>query len=66
LAIAGPGQKESFEQTSIWSECGGGVRITASIEDSAVINQILAHLDEKAVTALLPECRAPPATGLFD
>ena len=51
------------------SECGGDVRIIASIEDPAVINQILAHLDEKAVTAgtaLLPPCCAPPATGLFD
>ena len=48
------------------SECGGDVRIIASIEDPAVINQILAHLDEKAATvatALLPPCRAPPATG---
>jgi hypothetical protein len=47
------------------SECGGEVRIIASIEDPAVINQILAHLAEKAATALLPECRAPPATGLL-
>jgi hypothetical protein len=41
------------------------VRIIASIEDPAVINQILAHLDEKAATAVLPPCRAPPATGLL-
>ena len=47
------------------SECGGEVHIIASIEDPAVINQILAHLAEKAATALLPECRAPPATGLL-
>ncbi len=50
-------------------ECGGGVRIIASIEDPVVIQKILAHLDEKAataVTAQLPPCRAPPATGLFD
>jgi hypothetical protein len=40
------------------SECGGEVRIIASIEDPAVIKQILAHLAEKAATALLPECRA--------
>ncbi len=48
------------------SECGGEVRIIASIEDPAVINKILAHLNEKAATvatARLPECRAPPATG---
>jgi hypothetical protein len=47
------------------SKCGGDVRIIASIEDPAVINQILAHLDEKAATAVLPPCRAPPATGLL-
>ncbi len=48
------------------SECGGDVRIIASIEDPAVINKILAHLNEKAATvatARLPEYRAPPATG---
>lgn len=50
-------------------KCGGNVRIIACIEDPAVIHKILAHLDEKAataVTAQLPPCRAPPATGLFD
>jgi hypothetical protein len=30
------------------SACGGDVRIIASIEDPAVINQILAHLVNKA------------------
>ena len=57
------------------SECGGAVKIIASIEDPAVINKILTHLVVKAAldvkaatagTALLPECRAPPASGLFD
>ena len=48
------------------SECGGAVKIIASIEDPAVIKQILAHLAEKAATAQLPPCRAPPVTGLFD
>ena len=54
------------------SECGGAVKIIASIEDPAVINKILTHLDKKAATALssgtalLPQCRAPPATALFD
>ena len=50
------------------SECGGEVRIIASIEDPEVIRKILAHLDEKVTptaTGLLPESRAPPATGLF-
>jgi hypothetical protein len=44
------------------SECGGDVRIIASNEDPAVINKILAHLDEKAATTRLPPCRAPPVT----
>jgi len=47
------------------SECGGDIKIIASIEDPAVIQKILAHLEDNAspvVTALplLPECRAPP------
>jgi hypothetical protein len=44
-------------------------RIIASIEDPAVINQILAHLDENATfvaTALLLDCRVSPTVGLFD
>jgi len=50
-------------------ECGGEVRIIATIEDPVVIRKILDHLDDRASPAglsLLPECRAPPATGLFD
>ena len=45
------------------SECGGDVRIIASIEDPVVIRTILAHLDEKgafAANSLLPDCRASP------
>ena len=44
-------------------------KIIACIEDPAVIQKILAHLDDRASPSdlsLLPECRAPPATGLFD
>jgi len=53
------------------SECGGDVRIIASIEDPVVIQKILAHLDSIAgfaATALLPDCRASPSgpAGLFD
>ena len=51
------------------AECGGDVKIIACIEDPAVIQKILAHLDDRAGPAdlsLLPECRAPPATGLFN
>ena len=40
-------------------------------EDPAVIQKILAHLDDNAIsvaTALLPDCRASPSLpmGLFD
>ena len=53
------------------SECGGDVRIVASIEDPAVIQKVLAHLDKKGVLSvshLLPDCRASPSlpAGLFD
>jgi len=47
------------------SECGGEVRIIASTEDPAVVNQILAHLDDKAAIARLPPCRAPPTMDLL-
>jgi ribosomal protein S27E len=50
------------------SECSGDVKIIASIEDPAVIQKILAHLDDNATSAatvLLPDCRASPAVGLF-
>ena len=43
------------------SECGGEVRIIVSIEDPAVIQKILAHLDDNitsVATTLLPDCRA--------
>jgi len=52
----------------ICNECGGDVRIIANIEDPIVIGKILTHLDGKAssgVTALLPECRAPPQASLL-
>jgi hypothetical protein len=53
------------------SECGGDVRIIASIEDPAVIQKILAHLDNtvsSTATSLLPDCRASPSqpAGLFN
>ena len=50
------------------SECGGNVKIIASIEDPVVIRKILAHLDQNVSlqqVTCLPESRAPPATGLF-
>ncbi len=53
------------------NECGGDVRIVASIEDPIVIQKILAHLEDiasSAETALFPDCRDPPSlpVGLFD
>jgi hypothetical protein len=42
----------------------GAMRIIASIEEPAVIEKIIAHLDAKAATAQAtrpPPCRAPPA-----
>jgi hypothetical protein len=46
------------------SECGGNVRIIASIEDPVVIRKILSYLDAKRIHAdLLPQCRAPPVIG---
>ena len=50
------------------SKCGGAVRVIACIQDPAVIDKILTHLQEKVVPGpkdLLPQSRAPPA-GLFD
>jgi hypothetical protein len=50
------------------SECGGDVKIIASIEDPTVIQKILAHPDDNAtsaVTALLPDCRASRRRRLF-
>jgi hypothetical protein len=52
-------------------ECGGDVRIIASIEDPAVIRTILTHLDNSAsssAVAQLPDCRASPSfpAGLLD
>jgi hypothetical protein len=49
--------------------CGGAVRIIACIEDPAVIEKILAHLDKQDAPperSRLPETRAPPQAGLFD
>jgi hypothetical protein len=50
-------------------KCKGPVKIIACVEDPAVIEKILKHLREKAVTSntvKLPPERAPPQIGLFD
>jgi hypothetical protein len=49
--------------------CSGQVKIIACIEDPMVIERILAHLNDKALSvepAMLPENRAPPQARLFD
>lgn len=51
------------------TECGGHLKVIASIEDPEVIKQILDHLDRKVQAKspkLIPEGRAPPSLGLFD
>ncbi len=53
----------------ICSASGGAMRIIAFIEDSDVIEKILAHLGAKAPEsegARRPLRRAPPQRGLFD
>jgi hypothetical protein len=71
MCYAAPGHPDQWAQRlkrvfnidiETCSECGGDVRIIASIEDPAMINKILVHLDEKAATTRLPPCRAPPVT----
>jgi hypothetical protein len=47
--------------------CGGSVRVIACIEEQAVIDRILAHLERKeqntpALPHLAPPTRAPPET----
>ena len=51
------------------SACGGAVRIIACIEDPAIIEKILAHLNANAPeldATRRPPVRAPPQRGLFD
>ncbi len=51
------------------SECGGAVKVIASIEDPVVITKILTHLNRiipVQEVACLPESRAPPQAGLFE
>jgi hypothetical protein len=48
-------------------DCGGHVKIIACIEDPAVIEKILRHLERKdaAVTLHSPPSRGPPQGRLF-
>jgi hypothetical protein len=50
-------------------QCGGAVKVIASIEDPLVIQKILSHLNTKndEVVELLPQqSRAPPQISLFE
>ena len=51
----------------ICEHCGGAVKVIASLEEPAVIKQILEHLDrraEAATPAFRPFARAPPPLAL--
>jgi len=54
----------------ICSQCGGTMKVIACIEEQAVIDKILTHLENQtgssAVDSHLPETRAPPQQRLFD
>ena len=57
---------KAFDSLMGWAPITG--QALASIENSAVIKQILAHLEKKAESNeyhLLPESRAPPQSSLF-
>jgi hypothetical protein len=55
---------------TICSRCDGALSIITCIEDPAIINKILAHLDAKPAAAAavnqLPELRASPQEKLFN
>ena len=54
--------------TTTCREYDDEVGIIAIIEDPVVMSKILAHLGEKTAsvaTGMMPQCRAPPPTGLF-
>jgi hypothetical protein len=49
--------------------CGGAMRIIACIEDPAIIEKILTHLNANAAeldATRRPPVRAPPQRGWFD
>jgi len=53
----------------VCTQCGGPVKVIASIEDPDVIKKILEHLKKKDDTqeaVQLPDARAPPQGRLFD
>jgi hypothetical protein len=50
-------------------QCGGAVKVIASIEDPLVIQKILSYLNTKndeVVELLPPQSRAPPQISLFE
>ena len=58
-----------YRYREVCEKCQGPVKIIACVEDTAVIDKILKHLKEKAVsdnTVQLPPGRAPPQIELFE
>jgi hypothetical protein len=50
-------------------QCGGTVKVIASIEGPLVIQKILSHLNtnnDEVVELLPPQSRAPPQISLFE
>ena len=52
----------------ICDQCGGSVKVIASIKDPLVTKKILDHLDKTATSEQkrLPQSRAPPQGSLFN
>ena len=50
----------------VCEHCGGAVRIIASIEDPAVIEKILTHIERRDAAASPQAPRAPPASSRGD
>ena len=51
----------------VCEHCGGAVRIIASIEDPAVIEKILTHIERRDAASASPHApRAPPDSSVGD
>ncbi|WP_443089011.1 hypothetical protein [Vibrio sp. Hal054] len=62
-------KQQSHIDIETCEQCGGAVKVIASIEDPLVIQKILSHLNTKnddVVELLPPQSRAPPQISLFE